>query len=96
MPATKFTPGPWAHVVKMDGFTAVGARTLIARVFSEALRDHENEAANARLIAAAPDLHAALTDLLKASGPAFSREDGFFIAAREKALSVLAKAEGKS
>ncbi len=54
--AKAHTPGPWDKIVKMEGFTAVGANTLIARVFSTAFRDVENEAANARLIAAAPEL----------------------------------------
>jgi hypothetical protein len=44
------TPEPW-ETVKMEGFTAVGAKTLIARVFSQAFRDVENETANANLIA---------------------------------------------
>lgn len=38
----------------------------------------------------------ALKDLLHTSSPPFSREDGAFIAAREKALAVLGKAEGRS
>lgn len=59
MSTPKFTPGPWDQVVKMDGFTAVGTKTLIARVFSQTFRDSANEGANARLVAAAPDLHAA-------------------------------------
>lgn len=59
-----WTPGPWDLMVKMQGFTAVGAKTLIARVFSEAFKDLANEQANANLIAAAPDLYAALEDML--------------------------------
>lgn len=54
------TPGPWDKIIKMDGFTAVGGKTLIARVFSTAFRDTKNEAANATLVAAAPDMLAAL------------------------------------
>ena len=56
MKDAKYTPGPWDHVVKMNGFTAVGGTTLIARVFSTAFRDDSNEAANAQLVSAAPNL----------------------------------------
>ncbi len=58
------TPGPWNQIVKMDGFTAVGGRTLIARVFSTAFRDVANEEANARLIAVAPEMHQELEGIL--------------------------------
>ncbi len=54
------TPGPWDKISKMDGYTAIGAKTLIARVFSEVFRDQATETANANLIAglrnAAPQL----------------------------------------
>lgn len=56
----KHTPGPWkSHGrIAQPGFPhhAVAANTLIARVYSESFGDEENEAANARLIAAAPEL----------------------------------------
>lgn len=56
----KWTPGPWHRVIKMEGFTAVGADALIARVFSPTFRDLPTEGANARLVAAAPDMYDAL------------------------------------
>lgn len=49
------TPGPWT-THKMPGHTAVAANTLIARVFSTAFGDLENERDNATLMAAALDL----------------------------------------
>lgn len=58
-----WTPGPWNQIVKLTGFTAVGGKTLIARVFSTAFRDAENEKANAQLVSAAPDLYAALESI---------------------------------
>lgn len=59
---SKHTPGPWT-TEKMDGHTAVAANTLIARVFSTAFKDLENEEANAKLISAAPDMRAALIEI---------------------------------
>lgn len=58
------TPGPWTNHgrIKQAGLphSAVAAKTLIARVYSEAFGDSEQEAANAHLISAAPDLLEAL------------------------------------
>lgn len=65
----KFTPGPWANHGRIPGtpglpHSVVAAKTLIARVYSEAFGDEAQELANARLIAAAPELLEALTNLL--------------------------------
>lgn len=61
---TKYTPGPWqAHPMEMNyglPYTPVAANTLLAKVYSEAFGDHAQSEANARLIAAAPDLLEAL------------------------------------
>lgn len=58
------TPGPWDQTLKMDGYTAVGAKTLIARVFSPVFKDHMIEHANAELIShARTDLPRALEAL---------------------------------
>lgn len=64
MSETRFTPGPWPLVVHGDRDSRVGAKTLIATVHSEAFRDRANQEANAHLISAAPDLYAALEDML--------------------------------
>lgn len=54
------TPGPWMNHGRFSQpglpHSVVVAKTLIARVYSEAYGDSENEAANAYMIAAAPDL----------------------------------------
>lgn len=65
MGAAKHTPGPWKNHGRQSNapglpHSAVAANTLLARVYSEAYGDHEQEKANADLIAAAPDLLAEL------------------------------------
>lgn len=60
---TKFTRGPWTS----DGSlvwvgTEVGLRELLADVDGS---NHEKAKSNAALIAAAPDLYAALSDLME-------------------------------
>lgn len=60
----KHTPGPWTNHgrIPQPGLphSCIAAKTLIARVYSETFGDAEQEAANARLIAAAPELLDAL------------------------------------
>ncbi|MFK4444668.1 hypothetical protein ABH944_004828 [Caballeronia udeis] len=66
---TTHTAGPWTNHGRIPQaglpHSAVAAKTLIARVYSEAFGDSEQEAANACLIAAAPDLLEALQKLLR-------------------------------
>lgn len=83
MSETKFTPGPWVEN-NDDGFSrgsiwagcspsgagAVG--TLIANVAG----DSAEADANAHLIAAAPDLYAALTDAYEVLGAILEDTDG--------------------
>lgn len=62
---TKHTPGPWEVLQKIViggeiPYTPVYATTLIAKVYSTKFKDYEQSFANARLIAAAPDLLEAL------------------------------------
>lgn len=71
--SAKHTPGPWvAHPIELMTaglpYTPVAANTLIAKVYSTAYGDHEQSQANARLMAAAPELLQALRDLLEAAG----------------------------
>jgi hypothetical protein len=65
---TKHTPGPWLNYGRVSTtgllYSAVAAKTLIAKVYSESYGDQEQERANARLIAAAPDLLDALIELV--------------------------------
>jgi hypothetical protein len=63
---TKWTPGPW--VVEGTASATVAARhdgaAEIAEVIATGSMTHGERRANAHLIAAAPDLYAALADLL--------------------------------
>lgn len=61
----KHTPGPWDKIQHREGDSRVGAKTLIAIVYSEAYKDTENQKANANLIAAAPDLLEAAQQALR-------------------------------
>ena len=65
---TKHTRGPWkAHPIEMNyglPYAPVSAKTLLAKVYSEAFGDYAQSEANARLIAAAPDLLEALKILV--------------------------------
>lgn len=68
---TQHTPGPWttdgnAHSGDLDVISPAGRITLIDCEFSD--EPEEVLTANARLIAAAPDLLAALMDVLDADG----------------------------
>lgn len=67
MSEIKHTPGPWINHgrIPQPGLphSAVAAKTLIARVYSEMFGDKEQEAANANLIAAAPELLEAASKL---------------------------------
>jgi hypothetical protein len=98
---TKHTPGPWEavkplwpdpyrvrHIVDAD-------RHLIARVDFANAHQSENEAiANARLIAAAPDLLAALKDILEAGSMQHVRADLDSADIWERARGAIVKAEG--
>ena len=112
MSETKFTPGPWQYRFKTikDDWGEVrrhDGRLVAKCVFGWWTDDELNEhrknktdpaAANASLIAAAPDLYAALKDLDDAfCGENRTKEDRFrsrqaIIAAR----AALAKARGES
>jgi hypothetical protein len=69
---TDYTPGPWHYETTGPGLLgAFAGDDLIAGVASS-----DNQEANARLIAAAPDLLAALDDLLLKVFAADENEDG--------------------
>jgi len=72
------TPGPWAISYSVDGMTVDTAKpvrfnlttagtAVIARVCAHEDAEHFSGEANARLIAAAPDLAQALADLIEAA-----------------------------
>jgi len=101
MPTNSHTPGPWDKIVHDDKCSRVGAKTLIAVVYSEAFKDRENQEANARLIAAAPDLLEALKKFEHAATSWHEFHHGTHIecdelcACIEPATHAIAKAEGK-
>lgn len=103
MSAPSFTPGPWkAHTIKTDyglPYTPVSAKTLLARVYSEAFGDHEESEANARLIAAAPDLLEALESYVTTMAIAGGGDKALFMAAirdaDNKARAAIKKATGE-
>ena len=94
---SKFTPGPWAidwNVARLDIFSS-DAKVLVASLRRSAMSPAIDEAAraNARLIAAAPDLLATLVDahdIIDAIGQPETAE----VAARMRA--VIAKAKGEA
>ena len=62
-PAPAWTPGPWkAHEIQRTGipYSPVTATTMIAKVYPTAYGDDAQSQANARLIAAAPEMAEAL------------------------------------
>lgn len=94
MPSS-FTPGPW---LLADGFPSVEARTAphLALCNDPAIPMPERRA-NARLIAAAPDLHSIVKKLLDARNKAadvvaFSDMVDEFI---DAAATAIARAEGR-
>jgi hypothetical protein len=63
MSKDKHTPGPWrvaGRDTRLLPCSLVGANTLVANVYSTHYGDIEQETANAKLIAAAPDMLTAL------------------------------------
>lgn len=90
----KHTPGPWTNRgrIPQPGLphSTVAAKTLIARVYSEAFGDIEQEEANARLMAAAPELLEALENLLR-----YLETDDMRDLDMNKARAAIAKATGE-
>jgi len=94
---TKHTPGPWVidwNVSRLDIFgsdeTALVAslrRSTLSQTIDEAAR------ANARLIAAAPELLDSLSEILDYKGGADSALHDEYV--MDRARAALAKAEGK-
>lgn len=99
MSERKWTPGPWLFHQPWAGFSKITGPSgeLIFGIAAGA--DHERQSsdvcdANARLIAAAPELYAALeaiTDQLERIGDTRPHKDGQFI---DDARAALKKAQG--
>jgi len=108
MSAPKFTPGPWrlgrlsdGRVVMADG--ADGEMVRVADCRAPEQHEAATEQANAALIAAAPDLYAALAEILDCPWVPDTAADhpkvGQFSVAVprvEKARAALKKARGES
>lgn len=82
------TPGPWDLVVHGKNDSRVGRKTLLAIVYSENFGDRPTQEANARLIAAAPDL-------LLGCKAALRYRDGLVGTAIVQIEAAIAKAEGR-
>lgn len=96
MTSAPWTPGPWTvHKSRTtDDVGIIGGGGCLAECFSEIRRKNENavreQEANAHLIAAAPDLYAALDAII--DGRMWSMSDNKFGAAK----AALAKARGQA
>lgn len=85
--AGQHTPGPWSVVVR----SAYTGNYLVKEA------GPEDDYANARLIAAAPELLSALTDLLRyCSEPIYETTDLLEKDIFKKARAAIAKARGES
>jgi len=86
------TPGPWT--VTPDSFVMAGSRPSVgvARVITHV----QKFPANARLIAAAPDLLEALKDLVRHDRLADERDGMWACVEREAAEDVIAWVEGRA
>ena len=96
-----YTPGPWSVETKGSRHFIDGADELtVAYVDRAGVRERQTYEANARLIAAAPELLAALHDLLgHAAWVCPSVRDGMRVelgAAIKHAEKAIAKAEGRA
>ena len=95
----KHAPGPWTNHgrIPQPGLphSTVAAKTLIARVYSEAFGDIEQEEANARLMSAAPELLEALQMYVESMRDAFPDFGHFESPAYKATVSAIFKATGE-
>lgn len=96
---TEHTPGPW-HYGGLTRFVTDGEGEPVARVeLRKASPTHEECVANARLIAAAPELLEALKHIEKycqAQANETTDETALWQQARGFAMTVIARAEGRT
>jgi hypothetical protein len=95
-----YTPGPWRVFTTTDGSKLIGIGELNGGGITDCgfgvWRGGDAEAiANARLIAAAPDLIEALQDILEYSGGAASALDDEYVMDRARAALSKALGEGQ-
>ena len=96
---TQHTPGPWevgAAPTSVYAPVTPDSYVYIASASSRGSNDEETDQANARLIAAAPELLAALRALVKQHDRPHGFDDsGWYIEQLEAARAAIAQAEGK-
>ncbi len=94
---TKFTPGPWSISTESTVCKQIDAEHHAICTDQFCFAPADEKAANAALIAAAPELYEALVEMLAASQPQRSDQPGFVYIgeAQEKATVALAKARGE-
>lgn len=90
---TSFTPGPWAISPETDGteIVAFDANPWSIRQFIARPERGNNWIANARLIAAAPDIYAALVAALMSLDA--RSEDSNLDVVRQKARAAIARVQ---
>ena len=91
---SEHTPGPWS--IAGRGYTIFGPddAVVISSFDAETEEEEERYLANARLIAAAPDLLAALEEAVRSSE--VSRMGGMSWDEMDRARAAIAKARGNS
>ena len=95
----KHTPGPWTVNIPNNRETAIrgihGGDYVIADILNDGYEDDEQEA-NARLIAASPDMLEALRRVANLNENAGEIGDGMLRTIVAEARAAIAKAEGHS
>ena len=93
---TKHTPGPWTveRDSTVDGYTVWRASSMGDLFIAQVKRQKGEEASNARLIAAAPDLLAACAKALDYLGRIEEASEGAEL--RDLLRAAIAKAEAQS
>ena len=92
---TSFTLGPWAYQEKSDAYTHI-VRAPENRFICQLRQDRSGIAeANAHLIAAAPDLYAALQEAEEILSDLPDEGDSYIQEVRRQANQALAKARGE-
>jgi hypothetical protein len=92
--AMKHTPGPWFSRYDDNGFYEIGSEAVSLRMaFTHG--EGETDEANARLIAAAPDLLAALKAIMFRMQTDLEAGHGWAVVERDLARSAIAKATGE-
>lgn len=86
---TKHTLGPWYTVAKNNNYQSIVCQELTGNTIAVTYTGDDNDA---RLIAAAPDLLAALEKLVKAIDPEATKEIGLGVYLQARA--AIAKAKG--